>query len=68
MFWSKIRKIGIPCKPQFFYIKVGFKGVNIARTCFRDEGQSLMFHYFDMIAVLFHLLKSGMLGDSVTEM
>ena len=25
-----------PCKPQFFYIKVGFKGVIIARTCFPD--------------------------------
>ena len=25
-----------PCKPQIFNIKVGFKGVFIARTCFRD--------------------------------
>ena len=25
-----------PCKPQFCYIKVGFKGVNITRTCFPD--------------------------------
>ena len=31
-----MRKIGIPCIPQFFYIKVGFKGVYIARTCFPD--------------------------------
>ena len=23
-----------PAKPQFFYMKVGFKGVNISRTCF----------------------------------
>ena len=30
MFWSKkIRKIGIPRIPQFYYIKVGFKGVYI---------------------------------------
>ena len=25
-----------PCKPQFYYIKVGFKGVNIIKVCFRD--------------------------------
>ena len=25
-----------PCKPQFYYIKVGFKGVNIIKACFRD--------------------------------
>ena len=25
-----------PCIPQFCYIKVGFKGVYITRTCFPD--------------------------------
>ena len=35
-FGAKIRKIGIPTIPQFCYIKVGFKGVCITRTCFRD--------------------------------
>ena len=30
-FGSKIKKLGIP---QFYYIKVGFKGVFISRTCF----------------------------------
>ena len=30
VFWAEIRKIMYtPCKPQFYYIKVGFKGVNI---------------------------------------
>ena len=24
------------CKPQFDYIKVGFKGVKIIKACFRD--------------------------------
>ena len=24
------------CKPQFYYIKVGFKGVKIIEACFRD--------------------------------
>ena len=35
-FGAKIRKIGIPLHTQFFYIKVGFKGVLIARRCFLD--------------------------------
>ena len=30
MFWSQNKKTNVyPCKPQFYYIKVGFKGVNI---------------------------------------
>ena len=30
MFFNKIRKNNVyPCKPQFYYIKVGFKGVKI---------------------------------------
>ena len=30
---AKIRKKVYPCKLQFFYIKVGFNGVHISRTC-----------------------------------
>ena len=26
-----------PCKPKFYYIKMGFKGVKIIYACFRDE-------------------------------
>ena len=38
MFWSKNKKNRYtPVKPQFFYIKVGFKGVNISRTYFPDD-------------------------------
>ena len=30
MFWAEISKNNVyPCKPQFYYIKVGFKGVKI---------------------------------------
>ena len=37
MFWSKNKKKYVyPCIPQCCYIKVGFKGVYITRTCFRD--------------------------------
>ena len=35
-FRAKIRKNVYPCKPQFYYIKVGCKGVFITRTCFHD--------------------------------
>ena len=40
MFWSKNKKNRYtPANPSFttLYIKVGFKGVYIIRTCFRDE-------------------------------
>ena len=36
-FSAKIRKNVYPCKPQFYYIKVGCKGVFVTQTCFRDE-------------------------------
>ena len=35
MFLSRNKKNNVyPCKPQFFYIKVGFKGVKIYRSVF----------------------------------
>ena len=38
MFWSKNKKKWVyQCIPQFHYIKVGFKGVFVARTCFPDD-------------------------------
>ena len=33
MFWNKNKKNVYPCKPHFYYIKVGCKGV-FTRTCF----------------------------------
>ena len=35
-FGAKIRKNVYPCKPQFYYIKVGCKGAFVTRTSFRD--------------------------------
>ena len=35
-FGAKVRKNVYPCKPQFYCIKVGSKGVFGTRTCFRD--------------------------------
>ena len=37
MFLNRKKKINIyPCKPQFYYIKLGFKGVKTIQACFRD--------------------------------
>ena len=37
IFWSKNKEKKVyPCKPQFYYIKVGCKEVFVTRTCFRD--------------------------------
>ena len=38
-FGSKIRKLGIPLQTPVFlhYIKVGFTGLYISRTCFPDD-------------------------------
>ena len=42
-FGLKIRKLGLPLQtPVFFYIKVGFTGVYISRTCFPDESRNLI--------------------------
>ena len=38
MFWSKNKKNRYtPAYPRYCYIKVGFKGVYITRTCFPDD-------------------------------
>ena len=35
MFLSRNNKNNVyPCKPQFYYMKVGFKGVKIIQVCF----------------------------------
>ena len=37
MFLSRNKKNNVyPCKPQFYYIKVGFMGIKIIQACFRD--------------------------------
>ena len=37
----KIRKIAIPLQTPILLIKVGFKGVYIARTCFPDDAKTV---------------------------
>ena len=37
LFLSRNKKNNVyPCKPQFYYIKAGFNGVNIVYACFHD--------------------------------
>ena len=36
-FGAKIRKNVYPCKPQFYYTKVGCKGVFVIQTCFCND-------------------------------
>ena len=43
MFLSRNKKNNVyPCKPQFYYIKVGFKGVKNIQVCFRDDMQIII--------------------------
>ena len=42
-FGSKLRKVGIPMQTLvFFYVKVGYEGVYISRTCFLDAQEGLV--------------------------
>ena len=50
MFLSKNKKNNVyPCKPQFYYIKMGFKGVKIIWACFRDGGEIRPNIFFAML-------------------
>ena len=45
MFLSRNKKNNVyPCQPQFYYIKVGFKGVKIISACFRDGSHEETLH------------------------
>ena len=48
-FGAKIRKIGIPLQTPVLLYKMGFKGVYITRTCFRDArtGVSSVFGQYE---------------------
>ena len=37
MFFRNKKNNIYPCKPQFYYIKVGFKGIKIIYVCFPDD-------------------------------
>ena len=45
MFLSRNKKNNVyPCKPQFYYTKVGFKGVKTILVCFRDAIEIYYLH------------------------
>ena len=59
MFLSRNKKNNVyPCKRQFYYIKVGFKGVNIIAACFRDV-------YSDQVSC-YPALCSSVHNDSIS--
>ena len=63
-FGAKITKIGIPCIPQFCYIKVGFKGVYITWTCFPDEyGHSSTYMYLTLLSYVCIMAMSNAAQD-----
>ena len=43
-----------PCKPQFYYIKVGYKGVNIIKACFRDALEWCRHALHRFISIIFN--------------
>ena len=51
MFLSRNKKNNVyPCKPKFYYIKVGFKGIKIIYACFPD----FLFYFVFFIGVLLY--------------
>ena len=69
MFLSRNNKNNVyPCKPQFYYIKVGFKGVKIIETCLRDEWQNkhAIRNYrltMQLFIVKLHMFRTGVFCD-----
>ena len=66
MFLSKNKKNNVyPCEPQFYYIKVGFKGV--IKACFRD----VFILMLSLILVIYNVsagIDHGRLGCSVNQL
>ena len=53
MCWAKIRKNNVyPCKPQFNYVKVGFKGSKLYRHVFVMVISTQQSHYADFTVSL----------------
>ena len=50
-FRAKIRKNVYPCKPHFYYIKEGCKGVYITRTCYPDDILCWIVHAYVLLTL-----------------
>ena len=58
------------CKPQFYYIKVGFKEVKIIKVCFRDDCIYPMYSNRQVLAKSVHQKKmpqnvTGLWSESI---
>ena len=55
MFLSRNKKNNVyPCKPQFYYIKVGFKGVKIKYGVFSwwDFNKQIIYYFIALISIV----------------
>ena len=74
MFQNKNKKVmNTPSKPLFFYIKVGFKGVFVTWTCFRDVKNLYGLASFCnragwFVSNLFKTSKAGFSDDNIRLM
>ena len=62
MFLSRNKANNVyPCEPQFYYIKVRFKGVKIIKVCFRDakSASDCMDAHVDLCLLGIHLIMSN---------
>ena len=60
MFLSRNKKNNVyPCKPQFYYIKMGFKEVKIIQVCLRDVN----FDY--RVSKMFYLRETSNCRDTI---
>ena len=58
MFWSKNRKKVYPCKPQFYYIKVGCSGYSLHGLVFVNDG-----YYIDLLIKRKNILSRVLMFD-----
>ena len=67
MFWTKKRKIVIPLQTQFYYIKVGYKGVYNAQTSWCTETGFLLNMYLYNIGIKLVCVCSVCVGGGGVE-
>ena len=65
MFFSRNKKNNVDsCKPQFYNIKVGIKGVKIIWACFRDDSKILLFRPLEIKTSPLYLLGLKVLNSN----
>ena len=57
IFWSRNKKTKVhPCKPQFYCIKVGLKGIKTIYACFRDDSNNIIPRFHERSSIRIHIL------------